>query len=227
LAMKRYIWIFAFILLCGVATSWVWGEDFNVRTVLDEPNINPDTLGKLTNAGELLIVKENSAGRLQLITSGILINQPPETVYKTIIDYANYSKFMPSTEECAVVAESGNVKDVKYKIKFKFLIFRFSVEYVMRTWLKPNTEVTWNLLSCEDNKIRKSYGSWRLIPISGGRQTAAFYSIYSDISNVVPGLGSVIQKDPSMEVAINSSTCILVLKAVKNRSENPNWVQKQ
>jgi hypothetical protein len=28
-----------------------------------------------------------------------------------------------------------------------------------------------------------------------------------------------------METAINVSTCIMVLRAVKNRSENPGWKQ--
>jgi ribosome-associated toxin RatA of RatAB toxin-antitoxin module len=200
---------------------------FQVRTALDEPGVDQQTLAKLMTNGQLLFVRENSAGRLQLITGGILINKPPAAVWQTVIDYPNYPKFMPSTAECRVVADSGNVKDIRYKIKFKFLIFSFTVSYVVRTWFRPIEEMTFNLISSEDNKISKSYGSWRFISVNGGKQTAVFYSVYSDITNVVPGLGSFLRKDPTMETAINASTVLLVIKAVKNRSENPNWVQQQ
>jgi len=223
--MRRLFVCMLTLILASLFVMPVAADYFNVRTALDEPGIDHNTLAKLMKNGKLMIVREDNRGRLQMITSGVLINAPVEQVYATSIDYANYSKFMPSTEECEVVADNGNVKDVRYKISFKFLFFKFKVEYVLRTWLKPNQEVTWNLLSCEGDKIAKSIGSWRFIPIAGGSKTAAFYSIYSDISGVVPGLSSFIKKEPSYEVALNSSTCVLVLKAIKNRSENPNWVQ--
>jgi len=222
--------LFTVLLSClvlGVLAGAASGEPFKMKTVLDEPGISQETLAKLIADGQLLIVRENKAGRLKLITSGILIDRPPEVVYKTAIDYANYDKFMPSTKKAEIVADNGDSKDVLYEIQFKFLIFKFTVEYVLRTWFEPNEKITWNLLSCKRNKIAKTFGSWQLIPVNGGTQTAAFYSVYSDISNAVIGLKTIFKKEPSMEVAINASTCILVLKALKNRSENPNWVQKK
>lgn len=195
----------------------------HVRTVLDEPNISPETLAQLMARGQLHIVREDPAGRLQMITSGILIDRPPADVYRTVVDYAHYTDFMPSTALCEVVDDRGDVKDVRYKVRFKFLIFSFTVDYVLRTWFEPERKVTWNLLSCKGDKLRKTFGTWQFIPVANGTKTAAFYSVYSDISNVVPGLATVIRKEPSMEVAINVSTCVVVLKAVKKRSENPNW----
>lgn len=201
----------------------VMADFFQVKTVLDEPGIDKNTLAQLMSGGELLIVRENAAGKLQLITSGILIDKPPATVYDVITDYEHYTEFMPSTDECTVVADNGNVKDIRFKITFKFVV-SLSVEYTLRTWFKPNEEVTWNLLASEGDKITKTFGSWRLIPIAGGTKTAAFYSVYSDISNVFWGLRQLMKKIPSMDVALNASTCVLVLKATKNRCMNPNWV---
>ncbi len=215
----------AALLLGAAAAAFAQGADSGA--VLDDPGVNKDTLAKLMTNGELLLVRENSAGKLQMITSGIVIDRPPETVYKTITDYAHYPQFMPSTEEVEVVATNGDVKDIRFVIKFKFLIFSWSVEYVLRQTYKPNQEITWNLLSSKGNKIRKSVGSWRLYPIEGGAKTAAFYSVYSDVSNAVPGLSSFLSKDPSIEAAINVSACIMVLRATKNRSENPAWEQKK
>ncbi len=210
-------------LLAGAPAAFA--QNAEPGAILNEPGISQDTLARLMANGELLVVREGPGGRLQSITSGILIDQPPEAVYKTIVDYANYPKFMPSTEACEVVNATESFKDVRYEIKFKFMIFSFTVEYVLRTTFQPNQGVAWTLLSSKGNKLRKSVGNWKLFPVNGGRQTAAFYSIYSDISNTVPGLSSFIKKDPSMETAINVSTCILVLHGVKNRSENPSWTQ--
>ncbi len=225
--MKRVALAAVVLLVVSLFVLPAAAQYFQLRTVLDEPGIDQNTLARLMSGGQVVVVRENAAGRMSMITAGVLINRPPATVWQTVTDFANYPKFMPSVAECQIMADSGNVKDIRYKLRFKFLIFSFSANYVLRTYFKPADEMTWNLLSCEDNKIRQTYGSWRFFPIGGGKQTAAFYSVYSDITNVVPGLGSFIKKDPSMEVAINSSSCLMVVKALKSRSENPSWVQAQ
>lgn len=223
--MSQVRFILLTVLLVGVVALAAMAEDFTYQTVLDEPGIDKATLARLIADGEIMIVREHPNDRLKMITSGILINRSMQTVYDTISDYGNYTKFMPSTDECEVVADNGNVKDVRFKINFKFIFFKFSAVYTLRNYLKPPDEITWKLLSSEKNKVKQSVGSWRLIPLNGGKQTAAFYSLYSDISNVVPGLSSFIKREPSIEVALNASTCLLVLKAVKHRSENPVWEQ--
>ncbi len=201
------------------------GPCADTGTVLDDPGIDRNTLAKLMTDGELLMVRENPAGRLQMITGGIRIGRAIEAVYDTITDYAHYPQFMPSTEECEPLTANGNVRDIRYVIKFKFLIFSWSVEYVWRQTYNPCQDITWRLLSSKGGKIREVLGSWRLYPLDDGKQTAAFYSIYSDVSNVVPGLSRFLAKDPSIEAAINVAACIMVLHAVKKRTENPAWVQ--
>jgi uncharacterized membrane protein len=221
--MRRYL----FVMVCAMilVSTAAFAQNVDSGAVLDDPSVGKDTLARLMTNGELLIVRESAAGKLQMITSGILIDRPVESVYQTITEYAHYPQFMPSTEECEIVNVNGDIKDIRYVVKFKFLIFSWSVEYVLRQTFTPNQTITWNLLSSKGNKIRKSYGSWRLYPINGGKQTAAFYSVYSDVSNAVPGLSAFLAKDPSIEAAINVSACIMVLRAVKKRTENPTWVQ--
>jgi ribosome-associated toxin RatA of RatAB toxin-antitoxin module len=225
--MKRFLTAVVCAAFVIGAAAAAFGQTVDTAVALEGPGINKETLANLMANGELVAIREGPGGRLQITTAGILIDQPPDAVYKTITDYAHYPQFMPSTEECEVVATNGNVQDIRYVIKFKFLVFSWSVEYVMRQTLKSPQEISWNLLSSKGNKIRKSFGSWRLMSIEGGKRTAAFYSVYSDVSNAVPGLGSFLAKDPSMETAINVSASLMVLHAVKNRCENPAWVQKK
>jgi ribosome-associated toxin RatA of RatAB toxin-antitoxin module len=207
------------------AAAPVVEESNDAGTALDDPGVDKDALARLMTTGELLLIRDNAAGKGQMITGGIRIDRPVETVYGTITDYTHYTQFMPSTEECEVLATNGAVQDIRYVIKFKFLIFSWSVEYVWRHIFKPCQEITWRLLSSKGGKIREVIGSWRLYPIDDGRRTAAFYSIYSDISNVVPGLSKYLARDTSLEAAVNLSACIMVLRAVKQRTENPAWRQ--
>jgi ribosome-associated toxin RatA of RatAB toxin-antitoxin module len=220
------IYLFAlFCLALAAMAATASGDASEPGALLDAPGIDKDTLARLTADATLLLVQEDAQGKLQMTTSGILVDRPPDVVFRTITDYVNYPKFMPSMEECEIVATHGDVKDVRFAVKFKFAIFSVTVDYVLRTTFKSNREITWKLLSSKGNKLRQSIGSWRLVPAGGGKQTAAFYSLYSDATAAVPGMSAVLKKEPTMETAINVSTCIMVLRAVKNRSENPAWTR--
>ncbi|MDP8225270.1 MAG: SRPBCC family protein [Candidatus Lernaella stagnicola] len=211
-------------LVCGFAAA-AGAQDAQARTALNVEDINKATLAKLLKEGQLLKVKEDAGGRLELITGGILIDRPVEEVFRVVTDFPRFPEYMPSVEDCKVLSTEGDIKDVAFKVKFKFVI-SFNVEYVLRNRLNPPHEMTWNLVSSKGNKIKRSYGSWKLIALDGGKRTAAFYTVFSDFSDIIWGLERMLKKDPSMEVAINTSTVILVLKAVKKRSENPSWIQK-
>lgn len=195
-----------------------------MNATFDETAVDQKTLARLLDQGQLLLVRENEAGRLQRITGGILVERPPADVWNVIVDYRNYPRFMPSIEAAEIVADRGEVKDVRFRIKLKLLV-SLSLEYVLRTRFRAPTELTWELLSSKGSKIKASDGSWKLTPLDGGKRTAAFYSLYTDLSDAVWGLDRLLKNDPSMEVAINASTCLLVLKAVKNRGEHPGWTR--
>jgi ribosome-associated toxin RatA of RatAB toxin-antitoxin module len=191
-------------------------------TAVDVAGVDTKTLAALINQGQLLLVREDERGRLGSITGGILIERPMQDVWNVLIDYNRYAEFMPSTEECRLIADRGADKDVLYKIKFKFLV-SFIVEYTMRATLKPPATIEFRLLESKGNKLRRSIGSWQLVALDGGKRTAALYTVSTDFSDVVWGFERLMKKEPAMEVAINAGTCLLVLKALKNRSENSSW----
>ena len=170
----------------------------------------------------MLIVRDTAAGRLESVTGGIVVDRPPQAVYDTLVDYPNYPKFMPNVAECNIVADRGDEKDVHYKVKIKVGI-SFEIEYTLRKRYRAPEEISWTLLSSKGNKLKKSDGFWRLMPLDGGKRTAAFYSTKFDIADVVWGFERILKREPSMEVAINAGTGILIIKAIKCRSENPHW----
>jgi len=192
------------------------------KTAVDRSGIDMDTLGKLMQTGQLLIVEEKPDGTLKMTTGGIVINAPTEKVYQTLIEFDKYYEFMPSTEDCKIVKDEGDRKDVYYRIKFEFSVLKWEVEYVLHQEFVTNSEMYWYLAQSKDNSLTEATGSWKLYPLPGGK-TAAFYSSYSDIKNISWVIRKVLEADPSMELAVNTSACIMVLKAVKNRLEKPNY----
>jgi len=213
-------------ILIVILMSWICAASGGEYTsILSDGSINPASLAKLMANGQLLIVKETN-GKFKYITSAIIINKPVEEVYKVITDYANYYKFMPSCEEAKVVKEQDNVKDIFFHIRFTFAkILSWNARYTLHTEHFPNKGTRWTLLKDDPtikNDISDTWGAWELFGLSDG-STAAFYTVYSDIKSLNWAVKVALSQDPSLEVALNASTCTMVLKAVKKRCEVPDY----
>ena len=186
-------------------------------SLLEGSKIDTKMLEQILNEGMMLLVAENEDGSLQLITSGILINRPPMEVYDVIMDYDKYPEYMPSTEEALVIKHEENMQEIKFRIKFTFSILSYTVEYILRYALDPGKSIRWDFVSGD---IADAYGSWEFIPLANGTKTAAIYSVYTDIRSIGRVVRYFIEKEPSMDIAINGSACSLVLKKTKERVES-------
>ena len=189
-----------------------------IYTLLDTSKLPPNVMQQLLSDGQLLMVKENAQGKLELITAGVLVNKPPQDVYDVIHDYEHYPEFMPSVVKSEVIYRSpdGKVEHVRHHVKFKFSILSYTVVYTLKNDLYPPRGMKWDLL---EGDLASSYGSWELVPLDGGKRTAAFYSVYSDIRSINWIVRKFVEATPGMEMAINASTCVLVLKSIKARAE--------
>jgi hypothetical protein len=190
-------------------------------SLLEEQNISPKALEQMLAAGELVLVKEDAKGNVALITSAIVVNAPPEQVLAGIVDFPHYPEFMPSTKEVVVLSDENGVRRVSFHINFKFSVLSQTVKYVLVQHDVPGKGFWWEL---ESGDLAKAIGSWEVIPLPGGR-TAAVYSVYSDIRSVSRIIKYFIEKEPAMDVAINASTCILVLKAIRDRVQSGAYAE--
>lgn len=212
--MKR-ITIFIFCILLIASTGFA--KDF--KTPIDRRGLDMNTIRNLMADGQLIIIDEKPNGVLEMVTGVIIINAPPDKVYKILTDFSKYTEYMPSTVGCEVTREDKNSKDIKYNIEFKFSVLKFRVSYTLNQTFIPNKEIRWSLISSEGNKLKDTYGAWQLFPLSGGG-TVAFYSVYSDLKSMNVIIRKIFEAEPSMEISVNASSCVLVLKAVKQRVEN-------
>ena len=76
--------------------------------------------------------------------------------------------------------------------------------------------VEWERL---DGDFEETYGAWSWIPLERGKRTAVFYSFYVDLAGTGSMVKLALKASPQMEVAISTSTAILVARSFKAKVE--------
>lgn len=183
--------------------------------MFDPAELPPATLASLLEAGSWVLV-EDQKGVLVRTTSGILVDAPPADVRALLEDYAGYKSWMPQLTRSDVLATKGTSADVAFTLSFRFSVFSKSLDYTLRYKAKGDTRIEWERIGGD---FEESHGAWTSIPLDRGKRTAVFYSFYVDISGVGTMVKMALKASPQMEVAISTSTAILVARALKTRAE--------
>lgn len=110
---------------------------------------------------------------------------PVSNFYQAVIDYKNYSKFVPGVDSIEVLNESADGATVKFNIN---VIKKIS--YTLKLSHKPNQEVSWSLVTGDYMKVNN--GRWNLEDLGGGK-TKVTYSLEIEVKGFIPGL-SLIEK---------------------------------
>ena len=181
----------------------------------DPGSLPPAALASLLAAGTFVLV-EDEGGHLSSTTGGAVIEAGPGAVRQVLEDFARYREWVPQLTRSEVLGKKGGATDVGFTLSFRFAVFSKNVNYSIRYKRKSEDRLEWERL---DGDLEENRGAWSLVSLDRGRRTAAFYSFYVDLS----GLGSMVKMalkaSPQMEVAIASSTAVLVTRALKARVE--------
>lgn len=181
----------------------------------DPTDLAPATLAHLLEAGSFVLV-EDEKGKLVRTTSGILVDAPPEECRAVIEDYAGYKDWMPQLTRSQVLAKKGNTVDVAFTLSFRFSVFSKNLDYTLRYKPKGDLRIDWERL---DGEFEETYGAWSWIPLERGKRTAVFYSFYVDLAGAGSMVKMALKASPPMEVAISTSTAILVARSFKAKVE--------
>lgn len=184
--------------------------------MFDPAELPPATLASLLDAGSWVLV-EDEKGALARTTSGILVDAAPADVRKVIEDYAAYKTWMPQLTRSDVAATRGTSADVAFTLSFRFSVFSKSLDYTLRYKAKGDTRIEWDRVSGD---FEESHGAWNWIPLDRGKRTAVFYSFYVDLSGLGTMVKMALKASPQMEVAIATSTAILVARSLKAEVES-------
>ncbi len=182
----------------------------------DASKVDGATLARLAGTGQIVVVEEAPNGKLTLVTAGQKVNVPPEKVWALITDYGNYHTWMPQVDKVKSSNRKGDTVDVFFDLDFQFSVISKEVTYTMRHIETPMKSVRWFLT---EGDFSSSRGSWHLVPTDGGQATLIFYSTYTDLMSMGWIVASLLEEQPSMELAIQASTAVMVVKAVKTAVE--------
>lgn len=129
---------------------------------------------------------------------------PPEKFYQAVIDYRNYSKFVPGVDSIEVLNESADGATVKFNIN---VIKKIS--YTLKLTHKPNKEVSWELVT--GDYMKTNNGRWELKDLGG--KTEVTYSLEIEVKGFIPGL-SLIEK------GLVETNLPMTMAAFAKRAEN-------
>jgi len=185
----------------------------------DAGKVAPETVDQLTGGSPLVIVEENSDGSLKLVTGGVRIDASPQEVWDVVTDYASYPNWMPEVTECEVTKDNGRIKEIRYRILFKLSIITKKIDYTLRKAEVPIQRIDWELV---DGDFDHGIGSWQMVPIQGGESTLVYYSTFNNLRSMGRLVRGLMEEQPALEMAIQVSTAVTVVKALRDRVTSKN-----
>ena len=108
---------------------------------------------------------------------------PADKIYKAITDYKSYPSFVDGMRSVEVQSESVEGATVKFNLS---LIK--DISYMIKLSHKPNSEVSWNLVTGDMMKVNN--GKWTIKDL-GGNKTEVTYSLEVELKGFLPGLGMI------------------------------------
>jgi len=213
---KVYIFFLALLLLPLSGAGEISSPPPEAASDYGFAELDDATMKSLLKQGSMVIVRHREDLSLINVTSAQLLNAPLEVVWATITDFENYPDFMPQTTGEKIIEREGDNRLVVEQ------------EIGVSIWRLPAVEVTYQLAQelTPPNRVRfwhhsgtleGTYGGWDLVP--AGDQTMIFYTLYSNLTALGWGLGSVLKSQPDFMTGVNVTTALMVTKAVKEECE--------
>ena len=175
------------------------------------------TMERLLRSGSLLLVRQNPDGSLKEVLSGGLVSAPVDLVWATLTDFERYPEFMPKTLKMQVL-EKRSPKEwiTEQTVEVIISVFKVKLTYQHQQTLEPPNQIRFRHVSGD---LSGTFGGWDLVPAGAGRQTMVFYTLYSNLMALPWPVGAILKAEPDFMTAVNVTTGLLVVKAVKEEVE--------
>lgn len=180
----------------------------------DPSELAPATLQSLLSHGAFVVVDVDEKERLRETVAGALVEADADRVAEVLGDFEAYKEWVPQLSRSEVLGKKGGHVDVEYAISFKMGLFSKTLSYAVR--YKPGEKrIPWERL---DGDFAENRGAWSWVPLKG-KKTAVFYGYYVDLGSLGSIVKMALKASPQMEVAIQTSTAVLMARAAKARVE--------
>jgi len=212
--VKAILWI----VLLAAHTAWA-ADDSLFRVTKDRTlwgnGKNFRALELMLGRGGFIFMDMSTGDIPWLITAGMTINAPPEEVYSVITDFEKYVEYMPQLDSAEQKDPGDGFTEVTYTLGFRFAyVIPLSITYTLKYYYRPPLRLDW--VGIKEGEARH-YGYWELVPMEGGKKTAAFYSLYS--TPQWGGFEKILKKSPWLLPATVLSTALIVIQKIKERVE--------
>ena len=173
-----------------------------------------DTLQRLLVRGQVVLMEDKPQADIPWsVAAGILIDAPPDTVFKTVTDFDHYPGVIPMTTTAHATPQAlPNLYEVSYGIELMFSML--NVQYSVYHYHRPPYRTDWAHASGE---FEVNVGFWQLIPADGGRRTMTFYSVYSLPRQ--PEVQALYKELPPLELMTNVATAAVITRSIKAEAE--------
>ena len=112
-------------------------------------------------------------------STSIVMNVPPKVIYDVVLDFENYSKFLPDVKK-AVVEKKGK----QILADFEISVIK-KIHYTLAFTTSPNKKIAWSFV--KGDLFKDNHGHWAFEEIKKG-QTQVTYDIEVDFGLFVPSM---------------------------------------
>ncbi len=132
--------------------------------------------------GEILVsVRQTGNPPKGTVEAVILIESPPENIWRIMTDCREIPNFVPGLAACRVLDSGHNWEIIEHEVKWIRFLPTFT--YVFRAEYKPNRKIEFVRVRGD---LREIEGSWRLTPLDQNRRTIVSYSVFLDPGFFIP-----------------------------------------
>lgn len=160
----------------------------------------------LLQKGELGFI-ESSKTRPKQVSLFTLVDAKPDEVWDVITDYEHYKEIFPSIIDCKIAKGEDNIIYVDYKLDAVL----YSIKYRLKHIHNPKRSIEILVVSGD---LKSGEYRYDLYPYEN--RTVLIYSIKASATDTSFILKKFINKQPTMDEAINISTAIITLNNIKD-----------
>lgn len=175
------------------------------------------TMERLLRSGSLLLVRRNPDGSLKEVLAGGLVDAPLESAWATLTDFEHYPEFMPNTLRMQVLERAGPRELLtEQTVEVIISVLKVKLTYQHQQLLDPPERIRFHHVGGD---LPGTFGGWDLVPADFGRKTMIFYTLYSNLMALPWPVGAILKAEPDFMTAVNVTTGLLVVQAVKQEVE--------
>lgn len=206
----------AVTLLIAVALAGFAGQA-QAKRVLDE-KLDMATLQKMAASGQLIHLEYKGNTLVNRMVC-VLVKAPPAKVWAVITDFGNYHKFVPEMLPPKVTKISATEYKVDFTLDIKILgPVKTTQKYSMLYSLENPYLYMYDPAAAKGPKASASY--WKVVPVSGGKQTMLFYlDAAPDLGKMGSLVVNVVKEKPELALALQVSPVSIMVQEIKKYAE--------